>query len=309
MVNKLDFLIIGAQKSGTTTLFKLLSEHPGVYMPPGKEAPFFTKDDLYSQGIDKYIDDFFSSASPGLLWGTATPHYLSDPRACERIANTLPNVKLIAILREPADRALSHYRMSARRGLESRSFEHAVNEMLDPVKLDMSRKLHAGESSETKTYIAWGEYGRQISKYLKFFDKDQILILFTSELEKSPEMIVKKILTFLELPEFSFSLLGKRFHEGGEKEWIPFLKKLKKINLIRKVWRFFPPRLRSKVMYGVNQLNIVKSSDDLTNYDDEAINQLKAHYISDIDKLEEAIGCTTPWNDQGKGFPHDKLQK
>lgn len=295
-LSKLDFLIIGAQKSGTTTLFKLLSEHPEIYMPSGKEAPFFTKNIEYAKGLPSYTKTFFLDASPNQLWGTATPHYLSDPRVPERILNTVPEVKLVAILRNPAERALSHYRMSVRRGFEKRSFEDAISEMLGLDSLENARSLPTGYMNEDKTYVVWGEYGRLINNYLKFFARNKILILFTDELAKSPEITIKKILDFLDLSEHEFSSLGKRFHEGGTSERLPFLKKLKRFDLIRSVWQSLSPNLRSKVMYAVNQLNTVKSSDSLDNYDQTMINQLKTHYLTDIKELEKAIGCSTPWN-------------
>ena len=300
MLSKLDFLIIGAQKSGTTTLFKLLSEHPKIFMPSGKEAPFFTKDIEYSKGLSSYTDTFFLDASSNQLWGTATPHYLSDPKVPNRISNTVPEVKLVAILRNPAERALSHYRMSVRRGFEQRSFEHAISEMLGHDSLDIARRLPTGYINEDKTYVVWGEYGRLINNYLKFFAKNKILILFTDELEKSPKITIKKILTFLELPEHEFHSLGKRFNEGGIKERLPFINKFKQFKLIRRIWRSLSPNLRSKVMYAVNQLNTIKSSDSLTNYDQTVVNQLKNHYLPDIKKLEKTMDCSTPWTNKVK---------
>ena len=113
----LDFLIIGAQKSGTTSLFKYLNQHPDIAMPADKEAPYFTNDELYSAGWQHYLGNYFTGYDQELLWGTASPQYMSDLRAAERITRDLPNTRLIAILRNPIERAYSHYLMQKRRGL------------------------------------------------------------------------------------------------------------------------------------------------------------------------------------------------
>lgn len=294
-MNKLDFLIIGAQKSGTTTLFKILSEHPDIHMPSGKEAPFFTKDVEYSKGLQSYTKEFFSRASDKQLWGTATPHYLSDPRAPSRIFETVPDVKLIVILREPADRALSHYRMSVRRELDKRTFEDAIEDMLQADALNDARELITGQLAESQTYIVWGEYGRLITKYLELFPAENLLILFTVELEKKPEEVIQKVLTFLGLSDYKFNSIGKKFHQGGTKERLPFIKALKRFSLIKRMWRSLTPEIRSKILYAVNQLNTVKSSDSLSNYDQTVINLLHEHYGPDITKLEEITGYETPW--------------
>ncbi len=294
-MNKLDFLIIGAQKSGTTTLFKLLSEHPDIYMPEGKEAPFFTKDEEYSKGIEKFMEDFFSESTQGQLLGKATPHYLSDPRAAPRIKDNLPKVKLIAILREPTERALSHFRMSTRKGLEKRNFEQVISDSLVARTLSMARNITVGEAAETSTYVVWGEYGRLLNRYQKLFPKQQFLILFTNDLKDRPDVVMKRILDFLDLPEYSFKSLGKRFHEGGSKERFPFIKHFKKIALIKSLWKSLSPSLRNKILFKINQLNTIKSSDSLANYDSSKINRLKEHYILDINELEDLFNCKVPW--------------
>lgn len=294
--NKLDFIIIGAQKSGTTTLFELLSKHPNVFMPAGKEVPFFTKDDRYNDGIEKYFEQYYAGVSKNNLWGKATPHYLSDDVAALRIKKVLPDVKLIAILREPADRALSHYRMSLRKGFEERGFEKAIDEQLETKRLNEARKLPSGKESEADTYVAWGEYGRLLKVYYDNFSSNQILILFTDELESDPQSVLKKIYSFLEIEDYIPESIGKRFHQGGTKERLPIQRILSKVMLIKKIWRILPVRLRSKILYLNNQLNIVKEKDDLVNYDKETLNRLHEHYMSDIDELETISHVTVPWS-------------
>src|SRR6266487_1947701 len=112
----LDFIIIGAQKAGTTSLYHYLREHPGIYMPPEKEAPFFTSKGSFLRDWEQFAADYFGAASVEQRWGKATPAYMADPRVAARIHSLMPRVLLIALLRNPVERAYSHYMMSVRRG-------------------------------------------------------------------------------------------------------------------------------------------------------------------------------------------------
>ncbi len=110
-MNRPDFLIIGAQKSGTTTLFKALSMHPEIGVPLKKEQQFFSSNDFHSEGWDSYMSRL-KVKSGKLRYGEASPHYLSSHIASKRIAAECSESKLIVLLRNPIDRAYSHYLMS-----------------------------------------------------------------------------------------------------------------------------------------------------------------------------------------------------
>ena len=175
----LDFIVIGAQKSGTTSLFRHLIQHPEISLPPGKERPYFSHDEVYARGWGAYMRSLTrhdAFADPVRSWGTVTPQYMvgglyqSNGDAAEsydertvplRINETLPSVHLIAILRDPVERALSHHRMLAMRGLERRSFDDAIGDLLHPDALDKSRRrpqertgyIHVGESTTIYRYF------------------------------------------------------------------------------------------------------------------------------------------------------------
>ena len=161
MKTKLDFIIIGAQKAGTTSLFRYLNEHPNIYMPPGKENPFFSDNETFARGWAWYINEYYNEAPAERVWGKATPPYMTYPGVPGRIRRILPDVKLIALLRNPLERAYSHYRMCVLRNLETRSFEEAVSTLLEPETLEESRR----NPSETNSYITSGEYGRILKTY------------------------------------------------------------------------------------------------------------------------------------------------
>ena len=294
MKEKLDFIVIGAQKSGTTALFELLSDHPDIYIPPGKEATFFNDDHSFQKGIRLFFKCFYSDSSDDKLWGKVTPHYLSDPVVPDRIANTFPEVKLIVILRDPIERSLSHYRMSKRRDIEHRTFEGAISDMLSPNDLSISRELRTGRLAESKTYIAWSEYGRLLQKYFKFFKKEQILVLFSKDLEENPEEILGQIYSFLEVDNHCSDKTGKRFHEGGSRQRVK-LNSLRRFTLIKLMWKTLPKKLRSRIMFWLNMFNVIKEKTDISKHSGEVIDKLNKHFAEDKVKLENLINRQVPW--------------
>ena len=191
-----DFLIIGAQKSGTTTLRSLLDQHPGIYMaksdePPFEELHFFDHDGKWSRGFDWYRSHFFRSE---LLQGEKTPNYLSDLNAQQRMFATVPDARLIIMLRNPVDRAYSAWNqfnqqleISSQWGWEEMAFEQAFE-----------RGVREREGVFANL-IGSGMYMPQISHLLRFYSRDQIHILITERFRLAPEDEYRKVLAFLGL--------------------------------------------------------------------------------------------------------------
>ena len=125
-----DFVIIGAQRSGTGRLYGLLTRHPDVERASVKEVHYFDRPDNFRRGIEWYRRRFPARrrGSQRHITGEATPSYLVDPPVPERIAEAVPEVRLIVLLRDPVARAYSHFHMAYRKGNETRSFEEAVEE-------------------------------------------------------------------------------------------------------------------------------------------------------------------------------------
>jgi hypothetical protein len=144
---RLDFIVIGAQRCGTTSLFEYMRGHPDLYIPPAKEVPYFSHVDYLEDWTD-YIGRLFGEAEEGRLWGTVTPQYMvgglyrrnanpdgavGDPEIVPaRIREQLPDARLIAILRDPVERAHSHYDWAVETGWEKRSFADAIGDLLKP---------------------------------------------------------------------------------------------------------------------------------------------------------------------------------
>jgi hypothetical protein len=176
------FLIVGAMRSGTTSLYRYLQAHPQVHMPH-KEIHFF--DRRFELGVDWYRSRFAGWAGQPAI-GEATPTYMYEPAAVERIATILPRARLVAMLRNPVDRAYSHYWMEHARGRDPRSFEDAV----------------AGElSGDGSGYLARGEYLGQLDRLASAFDASQVHVALLEDLHSSPELTYAAVCRFLDVDD------------------------------------------------------------------------------------------------------------
>ena len=194
------FIIIGAMKAGTTSLFHYLVSHPGTEGSSVKETDFFLKEDHFSQGLSWY--ESLWSENDSLCAFEASPNYTKrhlSPNVPERMHSVLPDIKLIYVLRDPIERLISHYVHNYSHGRESLSFSEAL-------------------SDKKSNYVLTSKYYFQLEAFLEFYSKDQILIVQSEKLRKQPVEIFGEICTFLKLSsEYDESILGKRFHESGAK--------------------------------------------------------------------------------------------
>jgi hypothetical protein len=201
-----DFIVIGVQKGGTTVLYRLLSGHPDVRPAALKEIHYF--DDHFDEGAEWYRRCFPTKQEDGrrTITGEATPAYLFDPLVPKRMAEVVPEARLIALLRNPVDRAYSHYNQRVRRGLETRSFEEAVYEqelwLLGGTDGLSERETHHWTREPGRSYLSRGIYVDQLARFSRFFDKGQLLVLKSEDLSKKPRETFPRILTFLDLPDW-----------------------------------------------------------------------------------------------------------
>lgn len=179
-----DFLIIGGAKSGTTTLYQYLCRHPQVYMSTPKEPDFFSVDTQYAQGINWY-SSLFNEAKPEQVCGEASTTYSrwqQHPQAAERIAEALPKVKLIYIMRHPVDRAYSFYVHKQKEGRRHQQKSFATFEQTIE---------HQNEFLDSSYYF------KQITKFLQFFPQESFLFLLMEDLVQQPVNTVKTTLDFI----------------------------------------------------------------------------------------------------------------
>lgn len=186
-----NFLIGGAPKCGTTSLAATLSEHPEIFIPPIKEIGFFQSSKWEELGLAWY-QDFFQGQTARC--GEATPFYISSPQAIARIAQTIPTVKWIYMLRNPIKRAHSHYWHRQRGGTESRTLMEVLqHEQKNP--------------AAPKSYLLEeGCYTQHLKRLQSFFPPEQILVLLLEDFKTTEEVQMKSIYNFLEIAPLSAGL-------------------------------------------------------------------------------------------------------
>jgi len=195
------FLIIGAMRSGTSTLARWLVEHPDVFLAPGKELHFF--DRHFGRGVDWYRS-LYAAVGEERAVGEATPNYVHEPVAIQRIAATIPEVRLILLLRNPVDRAYSHYWHNRSRGRESLSFEAALD-------AEPSRTASSDADRARFSYASRGEYMDQIDEVLRWFPRSALHVAIAEEIQSDPSHFLADVFGFLGVDEgFQPESLGRK---------------------------------------------------------------------------------------------------
>jgi hypothetical protein len=203
-----DFLIIGAQKCGTTSLYEYLIQHPDIYAATAKEVGYF--DRYYQKGLPWYRSQFPSAfrkwyvrliLGRAFLTGEASTGYILNPHALKRISKIVPKAKLILMLRNPVDRAYSHYQHALRMKRESLSFEEAVKK--EPERIRDTWKRMLGDENYYNlnialyAYLKTGLYIDQVRVLMSYFSKEQVLIIKNEDFDANPAAVVKRVLKFL----------------------------------------------------------------------------------------------------------------
>ncbi len=193
-----DFVVIGVQKSGTTWLTQMLRQHPDVYMP-GEEVHYFDKKHNYQKG-ESWYRKHFDGAEASQTVGEKTPDYIwangdgvegHDLDVHENLHDTLPNARLIVLLRNPVDRAVSAAKHIIRSGRVSP--RHSLDELLVGDKHDLIRGHGV---------LEYGHYSQHLSAYFDLFPASRLLVLFFEEhVVEAPKSGLKKVLRFLGLPD------------------------------------------------------------------------------------------------------------
>jgi len=193
-----DFLILGAQKAGTTALYAYLRRHPGITGPRWKEVSYF--DRHYRRGSAWYRGNFPAGRGRRLV-GEASPSYLFHPLAPERAAALVPGARLIAILRDPVERAYSHYQHELALGREALSFEEALDREDTRMEGELERILaDPGYFSHpwwNFTYVARGLYAEQLERWHAAYGRQQLLVLANEELSVDAAATYARVLEFL----------------------------------------------------------------------------------------------------------------
>jgi len=218
-----EFLVIGASRSGTTSLHNYLGQHPEVFMCPRKSPNFFVSADptparegpVARQMMGQSVADresyeaLFSAAREGAVLGEASPVYLQSRGAPERIRGMCPEAKLVAILRDPAERAWAHYMGRMRDGLETRESFEAV------IEAELAEGLP--DDVAFGSYLGCSRYGHFLTRYFELFSREQIRVYLFEDLCEAPRDLLGDMFSFLGVdPSPSDSMSMSRHHQSGQ---------------------------------------------------------------------------------------------
>jgi len=198
-----DFLVIGAQRSGTTSLYRYLGQHPLIKWARIKEVHYF--DRAYARGPRWYRAQFpLAISARSWLAGDASPYYMVHPQVPARAVDLVPQARLIALLRNPVDRAYSHYQHTVARGHTDLSFEEA---------LDFEQQLADGEMQrlaaeptyrsllhEWHSYVTRGHYAEQLERWLEHFPRERLHVIVSEQMFADPNRALRGVAYFLGLP-------------------------------------------------------------------------------------------------------------
>lgn len=194
-----NFLIIGAAKCGTTSLYDYITQHSQVSPALTKELHFF--DQNFNNGLDWYLSQFLPVPhNQNLITGESTPEYLVS-NLQDQVYKYFPQVKLIIILRNPVHRAISHYYHAVRAGGEKRSLENAINSEIEKLRSLTNTQNVFQYYNGWNSYLWFGLYFYFIEKWMSVFPQNNFLILKSEELFKNQILTMKQVFNFLELDE------------------------------------------------------------------------------------------------------------
>jgi hypothetical protein len=202
-----DFIIIGTQRGGTTSLYRYLTAHRDIGPALRKEVHFF--DRYYEKGVDWYLANFPMRGEVPVT-GEASPYYIYHPEVPERVRTLVPKARFIALLRNPVDKAYSHYQMRLRRDGETLSFEDAIDREQERMGSSADPASLAWRHS---SYVARGVYIAQLERWMSVFPREQFLIIKSEDFYENPQRVLQEALEYLGLRPWSpanFEAFNKR---------------------------------------------------------------------------------------------------
>jgi hypothetical protein len=305
-----DFIIVGAQKAGTTSLYKYLKMHPDVYMPEDKEPGFFVKafpdtdrfSDLYRPVNNEKVvpldalkdgcfslDDYkklFANATKRMVVGEASTPYLPSKNAAARIKELLPNAKIVVMLRDPIRRAYSAYTYNYSRGTEpAKTFSEALSQELSGGR---DKWLYGWR------YLYAGRYSEHLSRYFEYFPLEQIKIVRFEDFKDNPQIVYQQVCDFLGL--------SSQVIHGAEPENVTtyhsniFLRYARRIfttdNKLKSVVKIWLPKRVRKAWANKSLKFIDKGGSRPPKLSDEDLNVLKKYYLPLNSELEKLTGLS-----------------
>jgi hypothetical protein len=280
-----NFFIIGAMKAGTTALYYYLAQHPEVYMSPVKEPNFFcsevqaSRDDSSLAHIETY-HGLFKDVSDEKAIGEASHCYLYEPEAVARIQRYLPGAKFVAVLRDPVDRAYSH-------------FLHMVRDGTEPLT-DFAQALQEEEAGAYRNrgfqdYVGRGLYYRQLKRYLDVFGRERVKVYLYEDLSNAPVRVLQDTFRFLEVNDSFVPDVSLRRNVSGSPRYKTLDKILRRPSPIKDALKLYlPAGLRWRLSRAFDDLksrNLVQPPA----VEPEIKRRLRGTYREDVLNLQELI--------------------
>lgn len=304
MVNLPDFIVIGAPRSGTTSLFFYLKQHPEIFLPKRKELHYFSSNLLFENvagpgdrdalgGIcatwEEYIS-YYSSADDELIVGEISPSYLYFCEVSECIREKLGEVKIIASLRNPVEKAFSHYQWLKRTERETLSF-------YDALMAETQRQAQGW--GDMWRYAEGSLYADRIKKYLSVFGTKNVKIILAEELFTTPDKVMEALLAFLSVDTKFVLDTSISYNRSGQQRSQLIVNFFSKPNRLREFMKqFIPPAIRAKVRMTILDANTAEKEI----MDKESEEYLKSYFHEDILRLERIIGRRTGWLNDSRTY-------
>lgn len=247
-MRRIDFVIVGAQKSGSTSLHRYLAAHPGVFLPAQKELNFFVDEQAYRAGLGA-LGHHFRGLGREAAVGLGHVGMMFGDGAARRAREHNPDMRIVAVLREPVSRAYSAYWQHRRmRWDDSPTFEEALAR-------ESRGELPAGAAGAAMAYRRNGCYLERLQPYIERFGRDRLFLAGTRELETDPAAVVSAIARWLGAGEAAFVLPGERHNRAAMPRW-PWLQRLLLTpdSRIKRAWRRrVPEALRAPLRQGISR--------------------------------------------------------
>lgn len=278
-----DFLVVGAQKAGTTSLYEYLRQHPQIYMSPVKEPSYFAPEQCPGGPAftwESYLR-LFAGASTEIALGEATATYLWSAAAPLSIAARIPGARIVIILRSPIDRAFSQYLHMLTMGATRRAFRAQIEESL---------RQPGTRFSHTWPFLELGLYHQQVTRYLRQFPRSNVHICYYEEFARSPLRVMSELYAFLRVDPAYEPDVTRRHNEPRVPKAITAAYVLRRSGAWRALRTIMPPRLRSAL-----QSAALRSRDSLT-IDPADHDFLANYYRRDVEQLSSLLDRDlTPW--------------
>ena len=273
---KPSFIFIGPAKVGSSWFLEILSDHPGVFMPPNKGTAFFTR--FYYRGI-AWFEEFFRKAGPGQITGEICEEYLSSPEAIRRIRDYRPDMRLICCVRNPYERAISAWRFYGRNGCQEPTL--------------------VAQAEINPQVFFYGYYATQLQAVQSLFPDDQLLIYMFEELASDPRGVARRLYEFIGVdPNFVPRSLHERVNVNGRPRWRLLAKIVHKIH--ERSWG--PSRIVSNVVGSLKRVRPLRRTVRAILYDEseragdwrslfpEFPDHIVTRYEHEISILEQMLG-------------------